>query len=223
MIVPEYLYQLTAAYIIVFMVREYVAWKGILLLKYFFTPMITALAVFIVLSSLIVYGADRYSLFVFASLIAALIADTLLMIEEISLLKNGMVFFILGHLFYAAAFCYDITFSAWNSVLLIILLVVNFIHLRLMKKHAGRMFIPVVFYVIIIDIMGYLAIIKLNSGAGSFGITVALAAVLFWTSDFILSVNAFVKTIPHSTVYTWLFYAPAQLLFAWSAVLINRI
>lgn len=223
MIIPGYLYHLTAAFIIIFLIREYIAWKSILTLKYFLTPLITSLAVFIVLSSIGVYGPDRYSVLVFASLVAALVADTLLMIEEISLLKNGIIFFLLGHIFYAFAFCSDVTFQSWNIILIVIVALANVVHLRMMKKHAGGMFIPVAVYIIVIDIMGYLAITKLNNGTGAYEISVAVAAVLFWISDLILSVNAFVKKIPHSTVYTWLFYAPAQLLFAWSAVLINHV
>ncbi len=223
MIVPGYLYELSAAYILIFLIREYIAWKRILSLKYFLTPMITALAVFIVLSSIGCYGIGRYSFLIFSSLIAALIADTLLMIEETSYLKNGIIFFMLGHLFYVAAFSSDITFKKWNIILIIIIALINVIQLKLMKKHAGGMFVLVTLYVVVIDIMGYLAITKLNDGTGPYEIAVAAAAVLFWISDFILSINAFVKKIPHSTVYTWLFYAPAQLLFAWSTVLINRV
>lgn len=223
MIFPGYLYELTAAYIIIFIIREYVAWKKFLVLKYFFTPLITALAVFIVLSSIGCYGISLYSILVFSSLITALIADTLLMIEERSYLKNGIIFFMLGHLFYVSAFCTGISFKNWNVILIIIIAVINLIQLKLMKKYAGRMFVPVTLYVIVIDIMGYLAITKLNNGSGPYELSVAAAAVLFWISDFILSINAFVKKIPHSTVYTWLFYAPAQLLFAWSTILINRI
>jgi len=223
MIVPDYLYELTAAYIFIFLIREVIAWKSILSLKYFFTPLITALAVFIVLSSIGLYGISRYSILIFSSLIAALIADTLLMIEENSYLKNGILFFMLGHLFYVAAFSYDITFKNWNIVFLVVIVFINIVQLKLMKKHAGGMFLPVTIYVVIIDIMGYLAITKLNNGTGLYEISVAVAAVLFWISDFILSINAFVKKIPHSTVYTWLFYAPAQLLFAWSTTLINHV
>ncbi len=223
MIIPVYLYELTFAYVFIFLIREYIAWKRNLALKYFLTPLITALAVFIVLSSIGCYGISRYSMLIFSSLIAALIADTLLMIEESSYLKNGILFFMLGHLFYVAAFSTDISFKKWNIILIAIVAVLNIIQLKLMKKYAGSMFIPVILYVLIIDVMGYLAITKLNNGTGLYEISVAVAAILFWISDFILSINAFVKKIPHSTVYTWLFYAPAQLLFAWSVVLINRV
>lgn len=223
MIIPGYLYHLTTVFLIIFIFRQWIAWKSILTLKYFFTPLLTALTVFIVLSSIGVYGFNRYSLLIFASLIAALVADTLLMIEELSFLKNGIIFFMLGHLFYVFAFCSDLTFQKWNVVLIILVAIINVFHIKLMKKHAGKMFIPIVVYIFIIDMMGYLAITKLNNGTGAYEISVAVAAVLFWISDLILSINAFVKKIPHSTVYTWLFYAPAQLLFAWSAVLINRV
>lgn len=223
MIIPGYLYELTAAFLAVFLIRQFIAWKRILALKYFFTPLITTLAVFIVLSSIGCYGMSEYSILVFSSLIAALIADTLLMIEETSYLKNGIIFFMLGHLFYVAAFSFDFSFQRWNIALIILVVIINIVHIRLMKKYAGSMFAPVAVYIIVIDIMGYLAITKFNNGTGAYEISVAIAAVLFWISDFILSINAFVKKIPHSTVYTWLFYAPAQLLFAWSTVLINHV
>lgn len=221
MIIPGYFYHLTAAFIAIFLIREYIAWKSILTLKYFLTPLLTALALFIVLGSIAIYGPSRYSVLVFASLVAALIADTLLMVEEVSLLKNGIIFFLLGHIFYAFAFSSDVTFQSWNIILIAVVALLNVVHIRLMKKHAGSMFLPVLVYIAVIDVMGYLAITKLNNGAGVYEVSVAVAAVLFWISDMILSINAFVKKIPHSTVYTWLFYAPAQLLFAWSAVMIN--
>lgn len=223
MILPEYIYELTAAFIVTFIVREFFAWRINLTIKYLLTPCLTALTVFIVLSSISINGPDRYSVLIFSSLLTALIADTLLMIEEISFLKNGIIFFMLGHLFYTAAFFSDITFRWWNLILIIFIVIINIFHLKLLWKNAGRMFYPVAVYVAVIDVMGYLAITKLNNGAGAFELTVAIAAVLFWISDFILSINAFVKKIPHSTVYTWLFYAPAQLLFAWSVVFFNRV
>ncbi len=223
MIIPEYLYHLTFAYVLIFIIREIVSYKKILIMKYFFTPLITVSAVFIALIAINFNGLTNYNLLIFTSLLMALVADTLLMIEEVSFIKNGIIFFTLGHIFYAVAFCTDISFRSWNIILIAVIAIINFIHLKLMKKYAGRMFIPVVFYIVVIDIMGFLAITKLNNGEGPYEITVASAAIMFWISDLILSINTFVKKIPHSTIYTWLFYAPAQLLFAWSAILINRV
>jgi len=222
-IVPEYLYHLAAVYFFIFLIREIIAYRGILFLKYLLTPMITACAVFIVLISIGFYGIDRYNFLIFSSLLAALAADTLLMLEETSYLKNGIIFFMMSHLLYIAAFCSELTFKPWNVILLLFICLVNFFFIRIMKRHAGRMLIPVILYVLMIDTMGYLALTKLNNGAGRYEIVLASAAVLFWISDLILSVNAFVKKIPHSTVYTWLFYAPAQFLFAVSAIFIHHV
>jgi len=146
----------------------------------------------------------------------ALVADTLLMIEEVNLLKNGMIFFIAGHIFYVGAFSAVISFKYWNLILIITLAVMNFFYFRVLIKTAGKMFIPVLAYVFILNLMVYFAVTRLNNDVSPSAILAAVGAVLFMLSDFILSVNAFIKEIPESTVYTWLLYAPAQFLFVLS-------
>jgi len=209
---------ISVVFFILFAVREFVAYKKILFLKYLLTPLITLCIIMIPLLGRGFTGFDNYTIFIVLSLLFALIADTLLMIEEHSYLKNGILFFMMSHVLYALAFSSHVTFRLWNVGLIILILAVNFFHLRMMKKHAGKMFLPVSIYVVVIDIMGYLAITKLNNGFGIYEISVASAAILFWISDFILSINAFVRPIPNSTVYTWLFYGPAQFLFALSTL-----
>lgn len=209
---------LTALFLSLFAIREYVAYKRKLSLKYFFTPMLTFSVILIVFLSVAVKGPYVYSMLVLIALIMALIADTLLMIEEMSFLKNGLIFFLISHVFYILAFKDGYTFQAWNLGLIIFLAAASFFNIRLVKKGAGRLLIPVIIYVIILNVMGFFAITRLNNGFGLFEISIATGAVMFIISDFILSINAFVKKIPHSTVYTWLFYAPAQFLFALSTL-----
>lgn len=209
---------LTALFLSLFAIREYVAYKRKLSLKYFFTPMLTFSVILIVFLSVAVKGPTVYSMLVLIALIMALIADTLLMIEETSFLKNGIIFFLISHVFYILAFKDGYTFQAWNLGLIIFLAAASFFNIRLVKKGAGRLLIPVIIYVIVLNIMGFFAITRLNSGFGLFEVSIATGAVMFIISDFILSINAFVKKIPHSTVYTWLFYAPAQFLFALSTL-----
>jgi uncharacterized membrane protein YhhN len=161
-------------------------------------------------------GFDKYRVLILLSLLSALVADTLLMIEEVDLLKNGMIYFIIGHVFYVFAFSGNITFKSWNILLIAVLVVLSFLYIRVLMKTAGKMIIPVISYVIILDLMVYFAVTGLNNGVSRSGLLVASGAVLFMVSDFILSVNAFVKPIPSSTVFTWLLYAPAQFLFVLS-------
>jgi uncharacterized membrane protein YhhN len=210
------LYSASLVFFVFFLVREFVAYKKILVLKYFFTPLLTFMLVLMMIYSISINGFDKYRVLILLSLLSALIADTLLMIEEVDLLKNGMVYFIIGHVFYVFAFSGDITFKTWNVFLMAVLAVLSFIYIKVLMKTAGKMIIPVVSYVLILDLMVYFAVTGLNNGLSTPGILVASGAVLFMISDFILSINAFVKTIPNSTVYTWLLYAPAQLLFVLS-------
>ena len=213
----SYLYILSALFILFFLIREYVAFKRYLTLKYFFTPSLTLILVTMMILSILMFGADRYRLMILFSLLTALIADTLMMIEEITFIKNGMIFFMMAHIFYVGAFSPGASFQLWNLVIILILSILSFLFIRMMNRNAGKMIVPVVIYTLILNMMGYFAITSLNKGLTASGIMLAAGAVLFMISDFILSVNAFVVKIKYSTVYTWLLYAPAQFLFVLSA------
>lgn len=211
---------LAILFLSLFAIREYVAYKRKLSFKYFFTPMVTFSIILIVLLSIALQGPSFYSMLVLMALIMALIADTLLMIEieDVSFLKSGIIFFLISHVFYIFAFKGGYTFQSWNLGLIVFLTAASFSNILLIKKGIGKLLIPVIIYLIILNVMGFFAITRLNNGFGLFEISIATGAVMFIISDFILSINAFVKKIPHSTVYTWLFYAPAQFLFALSTL-----
>jgi len=210
------LYLLSSVFIIFFIIREYVAYKRYLSLKYFFTPSLTLLLVVMMIFSIAINGVNEYRIMIMLSLLMALVADTLLMIEEVSFLKDGMIYFIIAHVFYVGAFTIDLTFKPWNLIIIFILAVLSILYLKVLLKTAGKMFIPVLIYVSILDLMVYSALTGLNQGCSSSAILIAAGAVLFMISDFILSVNAFVRNIPNSTVFTWLLYAPAQFLIVLS-------
>lgn len=216
-------YILSFIFLFLFFIREYVAYKRYLVLKYLFTPSLTLVLVIIMTLSISINGCDRYRIMILVSLLMALVADSLLMIEEVNLLKNGMIFFILGHICYAVAFSNTFSFKMWNLIPVLIIIFLSIRYLKVLFKYSGKMFIPVLAYVLILDLMVYLAIIRLNNGLSASGVAVAAGAVLFMVSDFLLSVNAFVKTIPNSTVFTWLLYAPAQFLFVLSTFMHGNI
>jgi uncharacterized membrane protein YhhN len=209
---------LAVLFLALFALREFAAFRRKLTLKYFFTPLVMFSIILIVIFSIALKGPTVFSILVLIALIFAVIADTLLMIEEVSFLKNGIIFFLISHIFYVYAFQEGYYYRNWHIGLLIFIVLVNFFHVMLIKKGAGKLLIPVIIYIIILDMMGFFAIAKLNNGCGLFEASLALGAVMFWVSDLILSFNAFVKKIPHSTVYTWIFYAPAQFLFALSTL-----
>lgn len=207
-----------AVFLTLFVLREIAAWNMRRQLKYFFTPLITMTVVLLPVISIERNGITYYNLFILIALLLALAADTLLMIEEVSLLKSGMIFFLGGHICFAAAFSANFSFKSWNLILLAILTVINYFNINRIRINAGKLFPAVMIYTLSINVMIYLAITGLNSGFTKHAVCTATGAVLFAISDYILSRNTFVRQIPHSTVYTWLFYAPAQFLIALSTL-----
>ena len=207
---------LSSVFFLFFVIREFVAYKRYLPLKYFFTPSLTLLLVIMMLLSIITYGPDRYRLMITFALLMALVADTQLMIEEIDLKTNGAVFFAMGHVFYLTAFADNATFESWNIALIAILVIINLIFFKILVKAVGRKSIPTILYLLILGLVVYFAIARLNDQFSPSIVLAASGAILFMISDFILVTNSFIKAIPHSTVFTWLFYAPAQYLIVLS-------
>jgi len=209
---------LSSIFFLFFIIREYVAYKRHLPLKYFFTPSLTLLLVVMMLLSMNIFGPDRYRIMITLSLLMALVADTLLMIEEgaQSLLKNGAVFFVIGHIFYLIAFADNATFEPWNIVVIVILAAINLIFFGILVMVKGKKAVATILYIVILDLVVYFAIIRLNHQFSLSGILAASGVILFMISDFILITNLYIKKIPKSTVFTWLFYAPAQYLIVLS-------
>jgi len=170
------------------------------------------------LLSMNIFGPDRYRIMITLSLLMALVADTLLMIEEgaQSLLKNGAVFFVIGHIFYLIAFADNATFESWNIVVIVILAAINLIFFGILVMVKGKKAVATILYIVILDLVVYFAIIRLNHQFSLSGILAASGVILFMISDFILITNLYIKKIPKSTVFTWLFYAPAQYLIVLS-------
>lgn len=205
-------------FLAVFMVREFVALRRIRPLKYISTPLVTIAVILIPVIAIGEAGLTPYNSFILSALLLSLIGDTLLMVEETDLLKYGMLFFLLAHVMYIAAFVSKYSFREWNLVLLTVLVIMSALHFRRLGRSAGKLVVPVAVYVTVITTMIFFAISQLNTGFTPGTIMAASGAVLFGISDYLHSVNNFIRKIGNSTVYTWLFYAPAQFLIAASTL-----
>lgn len=202
---------------VVFSIREVVAWRRLLTLKYLFTPLIPILIIGMVVVSIVHTGADNWRVLVLLALVCSLTADTLLMIEEHNYLKNGIVYFLSAHLLYILAFAGGYRFAPWHLAVALALALGGVIFSRMIRKKAGKMFIPVAVYISILSLMVFFAYARLSyTQPGSRALTVTVGATMFMASDIILATNAFIEPIEHSTVYTWALYAPAQLFLALS-------
>ena len=201
---------------LVFLVREYVAFRKILPLKYVFTPLVTVTIIVFGLLSFLVTGITVFSFFIITGLMLSLIGDTLMMLEEVNYIQHGLLFFLVAHIMYIAALSGGYTFRLWNIVpglVLGMLLVVFYIKIR---RKTGKTNIPVLVYMFAISAMIFFAVSHFNNGTTPKAVILSIGAVLFCVSDTILAVNQFIRPITHSTVFTWLTYGPAQFLIALS-------
>jgi uncharacterized membrane protein YhhN len=203
-------------FITVFILREIFTFQGIIGLKYIFTPLITSSIIGFAVLSIVHSKAKHYNIFILIGLISALIADTLLMIVEVNLLKYGIIFFLLTHIFYVIAFAKDFRFKKWNAIPLIFFSGIIITAFSLIQGKTGGLDIPVLLYMIILFSMAFFAIAETNNGFSRETVFMLCGAILFVISDLILAVNAFLYKIPHSSVLTWATYAPAQLLITLS-------
>ncbi len=207
---------LVAIFFIIFVIREIVALKKNLRLKYIFTPLITYIVIIIALYVSYVRGFTQYNMVIIAGLVFALIADTLLMIEEMSFFIHGLFFFLLTHMCYVYSLSIDYSYNTNDIITGLVLCAIFFLYYMLMHRAQGKLNLPVISYMLILALVLFFAISICIHNVYPKGPIVAIAAILFAISDGVLAFNQFVRKIPHSTVVTWSLYAPAQLLFAFS-------
>lgn len=215
-IVQTNIVYLVAIFFIVFVIREIVAFKKLLKLKYVFTPLVTYVIITIALYVSYVRGFTVYNISIIAGLVFALIADIFLMIEEISFFFHGLFFFLLTHLCYVYALGINYHFETIDIIIMLGIMVIFTSYYLVIHKAKGTLHIPIILYMLVLSWVLILAIGTFIKDAYPRGAIVTIAAILFAISDGVLAFNRFVKTIPHSTVVTWSLYAPAQLLFAFS-------
>ncbi|MBN1531066.1 MAG: lysoplasmalogenase [Spirochaetes bacterium] len=205
-----------AALAVLFVIREIVAFLEIIPLKYLFTPLVTAAVLIIAVYALAAAGASLYRYLVVAGLITSVIADTLLMIVQVDLLKYGIVFFLATHLAYCIAFSRGYKWKAVHLINAAVLAAIVVILHLLLRGRSGGLDAALIVYMLFIACMVYFAYGYQGGGPGRQRVLLRAGATMFMVSDIVLAVNAFLSPIPHSTVFTWALYAPAQLMIALS-------
>lgn len=202
--------------IAVFAAREAATYKEKINLKYVFTPMVTAIIAGFVVLSMIDEGITTYRVLVLWALIFSIVADTMLMVVEVSLIQHGIVYFMLAHVMYIAAFSLNYEFRGWNMVIASILLILLAMFYRGIRSTVGRLKIPIVIYAMVLCVMVFFALSYFNNEIFRKELFIIVGAVLFVISDFLLAYLSFIKPHKQESVIVWAIYAPAQLLLALS-------
>ncbi len=212
----KYFPGLLIALMVVFYAREYVTFTGRLSLKYIFTPMVTALIAGFVMLSIIEDGVSPYRMLILAALIASLVADTMLMVVEVDLMKQGIVFFMLAHVVYIAAFSLTYEYRPWNMAVVGVLCIMLAIFYRGIWRVAGRMRIPIMVYAAVLCTMLFFALSSMNMEVTRRETLIVAGAILFVMSDFLLAYLSFIRPHRYESVIVWAVYAPGQFLIALS-------
>lgn len=124
----------------------------------------------------------------------------------------GLTAFLIGHLFYMVAFfsCWKFSKFRFGTIILIVLyglLIGKELVAGLVSQGNEALLLPVLFYVIVISLMAWSAIMTRNMWA-------IIGSILFVISDSILAWNMFISDITFSGLFIMTTYYGAQFLIA---------
>jgi uncharacterized membrane protein YhhN len=160
------------------------------------------LAVKSLLSSLFIFAAvvqfhaiPLYYRFLLIGMIFCLGGDIFLALPGKNMFLFGLVSFLLGHVFYAAAFFYTAGFNRWAGIGLAISALAGAGVFLWLRPHLGSMKIPVISYILVISAMVVGAWSMVGAGelkpAGR--LTAFAGALGFYASDIFVARQRFLK------------------------------
>jgi uncharacterized membrane protein YhhN len=155
----------------------------------------------------------RYA--ILGGLVCSLAGDIFLMLPQDRFIQ-GLVSFLLAHLFYIAAFMLAGGPRAANLLYAIPFLVYGAVMLRVLLPGLGKMKAPVMIYMLVIILMAWQALNRWAATAEQGSALAFAGAMLFVASDSLLAVNRFRKGFRGAQIYIMSTYFMAQWLIALS-------
>ncbi len=158
----------------------------------------------------------NYKILIISGLLFSLLGDIFLIYPE-QHFKKGLLAFLAGHFCYIFAFSVSggFHFTLWIFLPIVI---VGILYLRIILPYSAEMKIPIIIYVMIIMVMGWMAIERLNSAPTLGTILAATGAILFMISDTVLALNKFKKSFFSAELIILTTYYTAQWLLAVSII-----
>lgn len=171
--------------------------------KYVFFKPITTIILIILAVNINLNTQTDYSLITIIALVFCLFGDVFLLFKRTFL--YGLISFLIAHLFFTYNFTTIIGFTT-NIIPLIILLIYVFVFFIKVYKKTGSYTFPILFYMLIIVLMGWQAInlfLHFRSLAYFF---LMIAALLFMISDTIIAYKKFKKEFKYAELFILSFY-----------------
>lgn len=184
-------------------------------LVYIFKPLTTLLIIWMALAGPAA-TAPLYKWLIVVGLIFCLGGDVFLMLPKKYFIV-GLVSFLIGHLFYIAAFVADGGFHlalGW----LIPLAVYGFVFFRILAPGLGKLRLPVIVYILAIVTMAWQAWGRWSGLNSSGALLAAIGASLFVISDSFLAYDRFRQKFVAARIIVLSTYWLAQWLIAYSVM-----
>jgi uncharacterized membrane protein YhhN len=169
------------------------------------------------------HPTPSYFYLVLAGLMVCMGGDVFLALPQGKMFLFGLVFFLLGHLFYVLAFFSVAETSTWTWIGLLTVCVLSIWIYSWLRPYLGSMNIPVLLYVIIISIMvsgawTVLGDLDLNR-SGRF--MVFVGALSFYFSDVFVARDRFIGQLFLNRLVGLPLYYAGQFLLAFSVGLLS--
>jgi uncharacterized membrane protein YhhN len=149
-----------------------------------------------------------------AGLLFSMAGDVFLMLPRDRFIA-GLFSFLVAHICYIAAFSFDggSAMPLWSAAPF---LFYGGVMLWLLLPRLGKMKVPVIVYMLVISIMGWLALTRWLANAGQGSLLALSGALLFIVSDSILALNRFRGRVRFAQLLILGTYFAAQWLIALS-------
>jgi uncharacterized membrane protein YhhN len=184
-------------------------------LVYIFKPLTTLLIIWMALTGPAA-TPPLYKWLIVAGLIFCLAGDVFLMLPARYFIA-GLASFLVGHLFYIAAFVSDGGFHlAWGW--LVPLALYGLFFYRILAPGLGKMRGPVIVYILAILTMAWQSWGRWSVLAGMGALLAAIGAALFVVSDSVLAYDRFRQKFTASRIVVLSTYWAAQWLIAYSVI-----
>lgn len=184
-------------------------------LVYIFKPLTTLLIIWMALTGPAA-TPPLYKWLIVTGLIFCLAGDVFLMLPARYFIA-GLASFLVGHLFYIAAFVSDGGFHLAWGWLLPLALYGLFIY-RILAPGLGKMRGPVIVYILAILTMAWQAWGRWSALAGMGALLAAIGAALFVVSDSVLAYDRFRQKFTAARIVVLSTYWTAQWLIAYSVI-----
>jgi uncharacterized membrane protein YhhN len=180
---------------------------------------------FVVAAILQAHPPAGYFYFLLIGLIFCLGGDIFLALPQEKMFFYGLVSFLLGHVFYIAAFFYAARINAWTAIGSGLCLALSAIIYVWLRPHLGSMNLPVLLYILVITLMmsGAWSVLGDENLVLSGRMAVFAGALSFYVSDIFVARDRFLKTEFSNRLAGLPLYYFGQFLLAFSAGLLQPI